>query len=315
MKPSKVRQVLGTVLAGLVFLWVLRPGHLEGQPNTSDTRSYEIILAGKLYCSLKRPVILFFPGEVTSIRVHPGQKVAVGEVLATCRLSPEAIVSIQRRLSPPQIRDLEAKLLDTRKNLATIQDRLEGMKRLAKERLVSDQSLAQTQREKQLLARQLSNLEEGLAKERQVAEADLQLLQKQLGKTLKAGEVPKEVLLLAPISGYILSMHPELREGVELKANEVIFQIGVMDPMIIRAKAHEIEAMQMAVGDKAEVTLEALPTHKFPAKISRLSWSPATLALEQPSYYEVEFTVPNPDLTLKEGLKARIIFTKSTHVQ
>jgi hypothetical protein len=33
--------------------------------------------------------------------------------------------------------------------------------------------------------------------------------------------------------------------------------------------------------------------------------------LEQPSYYEIELTVPNPDIELKDGLKGEILVPKS----
>jgi hypothetical protein len=59
------------------------------------------------------------------------------------------------------------------------------------------------------------------------------------------------------------------------------------------------------------VTLDSLPGQKFQGKVCRVSWSPTTTTLEQPAYYEVELEVPNPNLALKEGLKARIILRKS----
>ena len=81
--------------------------------------------------------------------------------------------------------------------------------------------------------------------------------------------------------------------------------------MVVRAQAFEIEALQIKVGDPAEVTLDSLPGRKFQAEVSRISWSSITTGADQPAYYEVELRVPNPDLALKEGLKARIVIRKS----
>jgi len=84
--------------------------------------------------------------------------------------------------------------------------------------------------------------------------------------------------------------------------------------MLVRGQAFEIEALQIKVGDQAEVTLDSLPGRKFQAEVSRISWSPiasGTPSIDQPAYYEVELKVPNPDLALKEGLKARIVLHKS----
>jgi hypothetical protein len=85
-----------------------------------------------------------------------------------------------------------------------------------------------------------------------------------------------------------------------------------MDPMLIRAQVYELEALQLNLGEAAEVTVESLPGRNFEAQVSRVSWAPVPPPVwvpagqEQPSYYEVELTVPNPDLVLKEGLKGRI---------
>jgi len=91
----------------------------------------------------------------------------------------------------------------------------------------------------------------------------------------------------------------------------VAFTVGVMNPMLLRAQAFEIEALQVKIGQKAEVTLDALPGKKFQATVSRVAWSSIATTPEQPAYYEVELKVSNPDLDLKEGLKARVVLRKS----
>ena len=132
-----------------------------------------------------------------------------------------------------------------------------------------------------------------------------------LGTSVKSGQIPQEVSLKAPINGHIIWVNPEIRESAELPPLPAAFQVGVMDPMILRAQAFEIEALQVKIGQVAEVTLDSLPGRKFQAKVSRISWSSITTTPDQPAYYEVELAVPNPDLDLKEGLKARIVLRKS----
>ncbi len=312
---SKLLTIISVPLAIILQTLTLVP-YLHGQSPETRTeppvaRSSELILAGKLFCSLKRPVIVYFPGEVTALEVHPGQKVTAGEVLTRYRLSPEAVLQINRRLNPPQIKDLEVKLRDVERQLTGVTEKFQGIEKLARQNLASPQSLRQAEREKQILSQQRAALQEQLAQERQQAQGDLVVLQKQAGTAIQGGHVPREVALKAPIDGYVIWVNPLLREGAELKPNEIACLVGVMNPLVLRAQAHEIEAMQIAVGDVAEVYLEALPNRKFEAKVNQIHWTPATLTVEQPSYYEVEFQVPNPDLVMKEGLKARIVIPKS----
>jgi multidrug efflux pump subunit AcrA (membrane-fusion protein) len=79
-----------------------------------------------------------------------------------------------------------------------------------------------------------------------------------------------------------------------------------MNPMLLRALVYESEAQKLKVGEEADITLESLPGQKFTARVSRLPWAPPVLALDQPTYYDVEFQVANPELVLKEGMMATV---------
>ena len=54
-----------------------------------------------------------------------------------------------------------------------------------------------------------------------------------------------------------------MREGADLTPLPAAFQVGVMNPMLVRAQAFEIEALQIKLGKKADVTLESLPGRNF----------------------------------------------------
>jgi len=271
----------------------------------------EIIFNGKFFCSLKRRIDLPFKGIITSLRVHSGQQVKAGDILATYHLAPEAVMGIQQRLSPPQLADLETKLAEVQRSMIPLASKERELSQLVQKKLAPADSLAQNNQQLQFLGKEKAIIQERLKGDRQLAHQDRELLGDLLGTSLKSGQVPREVSLKAPISGYVIWVNPELREGAELPPLPAAFQIGVMDPMLLRAQAFEIEALQVKIGQPAEVTLDALPGKKFRGKVSRISWSSLTTGPDQPAYYEVEISVPNPDLDLKEGLKARIVLGKS----
>ena len=271
----------------------------------------EIIFTGKLFCSLKRRVDLPFKGIITSLRVHSGERVKAGDVLATYRLAPEAVMAIQQRLAPPQLAEAKTKLAEVQRSMVPLASKQRELSQLVEKKLAPADSLAQTKQQLRFLDREKATLQERLKNDHQLANQDQQLLSNLLGTSLKSGQVPREVSLKAPISGYVIWVNPELREGAELPPLPAAFQVGVMDPMLLRAQAFEIEALQVKIGQPAEVTLDALPGKKFQGKVSRVSWSSITTGPDQPAYYEVELSVPNPNLELKEGLKARIVLRKS----
>jgi multidrug efflux pump subunit AcrA (membrane-fusion protein) len=271
----------------------------------------EIIFNAKVFCSLKRRVDLPFKGVITSLKVHSGQQVKTGDVLATYRLAPEARMAIQQRLSPPQLAEMEIKLAEIQRGMVPLKNKQRELTQLVQKKLAPAQGLAQVNEELQFLIGEKATLQERLKKDRQLAQQDQEALSTLVGTAVKPGQVPLEVSLKAPCSGYVVWVNPEMRENAELPPLPAAFQVGVMDPMLLRAQAFEIEALQVKIGQKAEVTLDALPGKKFQATVSRVAWSSIATGPEQPAYYEVELQVPNPDLDLKEGLKARVVLRKS----
>jgi multidrug efflux pump subunit AcrA (membrane-fusion protein) len=279
-------------------------------PAAGKAQTSEIEFMGKFSCPVKRRVDLEFEGVITSLKVHAGQQVKAGQVLARYRLTPEAVMQLRRRLSPPQVGNLEVKLAEVENSYSQARAKYREVAQLAAQKLASPQALAQTEKEEKLLLQQRQAVQSQLRQERELGREDRQILKEQLGSSLSSVHLPKEGVLRAPINGYVLEVNPDLREGAKLEAKATAFQVGVMDPLVVKAQVHEMESLKVAVGDLGEISPESLPGQKFEARVSRLSWLPLKTGLEQPSYYEVEFSVPNPDLTLKDGMKVRIVLHK-----
>lgn len=307
---GRLALALFLVLSGLEAGYAAEKATAPATPPPPASGS-EIVFNGKLFCSLKRLVNLPFKGTITSLRVTTGQRVKAGEILATYKLAPEAVLAIQQRLFPAQISETEGKLADLNQNLVPLRSKQRELRHLAQNKLAPPQSLAQSDQQLRFMEEQKAALKAQLQQDRKLAQQDREVLSQLLGTSLKSGQVPREVSLRAPIAGYVILVNPAVRVGAELAPLPAAFEVGVMNPMIVRAQAFEIEAMKIKVGDRAEATLASLPGQKFPAVVSRISWSPVTSSIDQPSYYEVELKVPNPDLTLREGLKVRIVIRKS----
>jgi multidrug efflux pump subunit AcrA (membrane-fusion protein) len=315
--PGKNRTLL--IPAAILALAVLTgvpalakdKGGQEAPAPAITTPEPEISFNGKVFCSLKRLVDLPFKAVITSVLVRSGESVAPGQALARFRLAPEAVLLIQQRLSPAQISDTAVKLAETERNLDAAAAKQQELAKLAVKKLASPQSLEQANHDLQQLTRERTELQTFLRQLRLSAQDDLAVLKNQLGNGVKPGEIPPEGILRAPIGGYIIWIQPELRQGALLEPTPGVFQVGVMDPMLVRAQAFEIEALQIKTGETAEINLESLPGRKFQGQVSRISWSSLTPGLDQPAYYDVELKVANPDMELKDGLKAQIIFRKT----
>ncbi len=267
----------------------------------------ELTFTGKLVCYLKRPMLLPVAADIISLNVQPGQKVKEGEVLGRYRLIPEALQAIQQRLLASQIYDLRARMAEIDKGLTTLHNKKDTLVQLSKQNLAPPQSLTQINEDIQALSRQRAALGDALHQAETTTQEQEALLRKQLGVPVKSGHVPREGVLVAPIDGYVLWLFPDLRQGAEINGGTPVMMIGVMNPMLLRAQVFETEAQKLKVGEEADLTLESLPGRKFTARVSRLPWAPPVLTLEHPTYYDVEFKVDNPDLVLKEGMKATVV--------
>lgn len=310
---GKVASALGAVLilAMLIAVPALsKPKDEAGSVTPAPTPIPEpaISFNGKVFCALKRRVDLPFKGIITSVLGRSGDQVKAGQVLARYTLTPEAQLAIRQRLSPPAISDVEIKLAETERTLIPLYNRQRELRQLVQKQLAPPQSLEQVNRDIHLLTQERTALEKRLRGEKQSLQDDLAVLKNQLGTGVSAGQIPQEAALIAPISGYIIWVSPEMQNEAELSPINGVFQVGAMDPMVVRGQAFEIEALQIKPGETAEVTLESIPGRKFQGKVNRISWSSPTPGLDQPAYYDVELTVPNPELLLKDGLKAQIVF-------
>jgi multidrug efflux pump subunit AcrA (membrane-fusion protein) len=310
---GKVPSALGAVLILVMLIAVPAFGKPKdeagsGTPTPAQNPEPEINFNGKVFCALKRRVDLPFKGIITSILVSSGDQVKAGQVLARYTLTPEAQLAIRQRLSPPAISEVETKLAETERSLVPLQNQQRELRQLLQKKLAPPRSLEQVDQDIRLLTQERTALEKRLHGEKQALQDDLAVLKNQLGTGVSAGQIPQEAALIAPISGYIIWISPEMQNKAELGPTNGVFQVGVMDPMVVRAQPFEIEALQIKPGETAEITLESIPGRKFQGTVNRISWSSLTPGLDQPAYYDVELTVPNPELLLKDGLKAQIVF-------
>ena len=252
-----------------------------------------------------------FLGVITALPVQSGQKVTQGELLARYRLSPESVLQIRGRIFPTEIKNLELTRIKLAAKLDELKRQQEGLQQLAADNMASRQSLDQVENEISSICRENNATAERLGWARQLHQDDINLLQKQLGIRGSIKNIPSEGRLSSPLNGYVIWMHPDMHLGAEFKPAEPAFIVGNLDTMIIKAQVHELEAMRLRLGEQAEVQVPSLPDKKFTAQVTRISWSSITNVPDQPSFFEVEFSVANPDHILKDGLKVQLTVPKA----
>ena len=112
------------------------------------------------------------------------------------------------------------------------------------------------------------------------------------------------MILKSPISGYVLSASQAVNPNQLLPAGSFPFQVGQIDPVIIRVPVYETDLKNLKVGDKAEIEIPSLNNQRFDGVVTEIAWASTDMNVGNPSYYTVEITVPNKDFLMKPGFKA-----------
>jgi len=300
------------VLAGCL-LWAAPLSAQNAQPQTPPPanpndafRSQDITFFGKLYSPLKISVFLPYSAAIRSITAHIGQKVKKGDVLATYEIPLETRIDQKSQLAPTAVKDLEYRISVADKDLDKLAAKAKELEAMVQRNMASQQALSLNAKETETIRKEKASLNEQLALTKQLLADRVELAEKRFGKPAGVGNVPKDGNLKAPCDGYVMWLHPSLRNGSFMGAQTELFQVGTLDPMIIRAQVHEIEAFKLHTGEQATVSFDSIPGKTFTATVSRIPWAPLPSSLQQPSYYEIELTLANPNLEFREGLKAQI---------
>ena len=299
-----MQRIAKILLAVMAIILIARPTWAAESGQAVEPKVYkpniaDLVVSGKLYYFRKDHVGMPYPGTIQSLEGHSGMKVKHGDVLARYTLNTKVSLDLLRQLSPFHIEELKLKQ-------SQLEQQLEAMKTGRK--FAATQRLMQMDAEMEVLEQQLETVKHRLKMEQEFFNRSKNILQSDLKVPVTPYEVPREAILTAGIDGHVIFVNPEVRIGAGFGPGQPVFIIGIMDPMILRAQVHEMEAVELKVGDQAYFVLESMPEKKFPATITDISWTPTTQAIDQPSYYQVQFNVPNPDFVLKEGFRGKVYF-------
>jgi RND family efflux transporter MFP subunit len=151
-----------------------------------------------------------------------------------------------------------------------------------------DQTHAQWEKAERDYKRSRRLWEEGSIREQLVQDAQTAL--KAARAALDAAELNlKHCLLYAPFSGH-----------VAFRLGEIIFTLMDLSRIIIEVGVPEKSIEKIKKGQKANISLEAIPERIFPGKVTQVAVS----SLPNIRLFKVEITAQNPDLIIKPGMTA-----------
>ncbi len=269
------------------------------------------ILTGKVNTTVTRFPNVHFNGIVDKVLVQPGEHVTSGQPIFRYVLQDEARRALQREVNQgANTESMEAQILDLSRQLSQARAQYNKARSLAASGLGSSQASERLQFEVKSLEDRIELLKQSIKK----AQDNFDIRMKELSgyfetEITEGTTLPEHLYLKSPIDGYVLSVDPNMNPGAIFGAGATPVSIGQMDPMLIQVPVYESEVSFLKVGDTATVEIPSLNNKSFTAHIIKIAWASNQMGVAEASYFNVELSVPNPNLELKPGFKAVVRFS------
>jgi len=249
--------------------------------------------------------------HVLTVTAKLGQKVNGGAPLLTFEMPPDRVISERDHLSRAKLDELERSLAGVNYQLA-----MQGLQQEEVGKAVSLKTAPpSTARTASLDFEALLKKRDALTAAYEVTKAryddDMHIAHDRFGKDLDLRHFPRKDTLGAWVAGHILWMNSSCIPGAVFTKKTTLFIIGQMDPILVRAAVHEIAAHKLKVGDQAALTFASLPGQTFHSTIAKIDYMPQSASSQEPSYYQVEMSLANPEARIKEGMRCDVSVTVS----
>jgi len=239
-------------------------------------------------------------GRITALLVREGDSVSKGQVVARIDSTRFEAATQQAEAA---LQAARADLQRARADLELSRLAFERQERMHKERLVSDQAFDQADAELRMKEAAVQSQQERVAQ----AEASLASIRDDLDKTT----------VVSPMDGVVTSLKKEMGEvviGAQSFQPTVIMTIGDLSVMEAEILIDETDIRAVAIGQKAEVSVDALDDLKIDGTVTEIgssaiprgstgSVSTGSTA-NQAKDFKVVITLKDPPAALRPGLNA-----------
>jgi len=164
-------------------------------------------------------------------------------------------------------------------------------------RALRNQAHAQWEKAERDYKRNRRLWEEGSIREQLVQDAHTAF--KAASAALDAADLNlKHCLLYAPFSGHVAFRFGEEKEMAA--GGQIVFTLMDLSRVIIEVGVPEKRLEKIKKGQKANITLEAIPERIFPGEVTQVAVS----SLPNIRLFKIEITAQNPDMIIKPGMTA-----------
>jgi len=272
-QKHRKKKIVLLILASVALISIRALNSQEGGVLVNIAEAVEssfeenIFATGKLEVRDKQEFYADDNTIITDVMVDAGQKVKKGQTILRMDDSNLTVEASQNRLACDDIR---AKIVNSKSNLrlyeqdyGLAQKEYENYKILFAEGAISQKELEEAEKK-------LNEAKERLIVER---DANLPLLEAQLkqaeliySESLKKLE---KTVIISPMDGVLLNL--PVKKGQKVEVGKLLAQIGNSDNLYIETGINEVDAARLKVGDKVEITNNALLTESLQGTVEYIS--------------------------------------------
>ena len=226
---------------------------------------------------------------------------------------------------PPDIRGFEirnideSRVLKIKSDLSKLQLNLKRKKEEEHENRdkilrgsASKQSQIDIQTDINILELQIKSVEEMLRLDSEYNSAKFGSAKSNFGaKTKKPREFPRTGFLKSQINGHVLWKNPELTPGGVITRPTRLLRLGDLSFLTLSCWAPDRYRLLIKPGEKVVIAFASLPGIQFEGKINRILSAAEQTETQLPSMVYFHIDLPNPDLLLKEGMRATVTINPS----
>lgn len=301
-KKSKTKWL---VLGGIVLVVLLGAGAIYKRKHAETVQAVTVEKAvvktitqvvsatGKVQPETEVKIAPEVSGEITQLNFREGAVVKKGELLLT--IKPDAYQA-QVEQQDANLVAAKAGEVQAKAQLLKAQDDLKRNEDLFKKSLISDSDIAATRMAAEVAQ---ANYDSAVAQIRRT-EGSLSQARDQLTKTM----------IYAPIDGKVSSLSNEIGDrvaGVGSYGGAEVMRVADLDHMEVRVNINENDIVNVKVGDKAKVAIDAFPNRKFDGIVKEIG-SAAKITgqntQDEVTNFLVKIRIVDKDAPLRPGMSA-----------
>ncbi len=250
---------------------------------------------GKIQPEVEVKIAPEVSGEIVELPLREGAVVKKGDLLVKIKPDNYRYQLDQREADLAAAR---ASSMQSKAQLLKLQEDLKRTAELFAKKLVSDSDLTAA---KTAVEAAQAGFENSLAQ-----------IRRQEGLLSQAKDQLEKTVIFSPMDGTVSSRTSEVGERVaatgQFNAAEVM-RVADLSRMEVRVNVNENDVVNVKVGDKARVTIDAYPNRKFSGAVREIASAAKTQGLntqEEVTNFQVKISISDKDVALRPGMSATV---------